>query len=111
MFRSKWRERAEQVLQELTVAEQRIQALENEIGRLNEVHSFVGGNQLANIILDLRWEIMKTHKKPTRLLVSQEDVTLFLQECPLYFLEGGPTGITKLFGLDVHYTAGEIRVE
>ena len=111
MFRSKWRKRAEDTFVELVIAETRIKALEDKIEKLEEVHSFVGDSQLAKVILDLRCEIMKTNKTPSRLLISQEGVTLFLQECPLHFPAGETRGITKLFGLDVHYTAGEIRVE
>jgi hypothetical protein len=114
MFSSKWKKRAEQVLQELTVAEQRIQVLETGLKHLEAVHSFTEAHPLARVILDLKCELEMNNLKPTKVFLKPSDVSAFLAECPVNFQTFGwrpKIGIETFFGLSIYYTAGEIRVE
>jgi hypothetical protein len=111
MFRSKWRKRAEDTFRELVIAENRIQALENNIVGLNEIHSFVEDAPIAKIVLDLRYEMQKNNLKPTKVFLRTGDMDTFFANSPLCASMSQPQGIGMLYGLTVFYTAGEIRVE
>ena len=110
MMFGKWKRRAYEEFERNAFLEAEIRVYEERIGGLLTA---MEENPICRQVLDLKLEVLNSNKQPTKVYLTAR------QECMLSLIMGEYTtniptsqgGIQTVYGLEVHTTHHEMRVE
>ena len=109
MMFGKWKRRAYEEFERNEFLEGAVRGYEEQIGGLLTA---MKENPICRQILDLKLEVLNSNKQPTKVYLTAR------QECMLSLIMGEYTtnipprgGIQTVYGLEVHTTHHEMRVE